>query len=122
MFSAKRLAIVPLTATLLSGCVVAIGNDGYSEDEHWEQQQDRNDHYLSDVQIGTHIDAVRAELGEAEFRDSFQRDGDVFEVLYYRTHHSHSDGKTTRDETTPVVFVAGRLVGYGPTAVANATR
>ncbi len=122
MFKATRLAAILLSSTALSGCVVAIGNDGFQEDEQWEQAQRRNDRYIDGVQLGTSINAVRADLGEAEFQDSFQRDGEVFDVLYYRTHHRHSDGKTTRDETTPMVFVDGRLVGYGPTAIENATR
>ena len=122
MFKAARLAALLLSSTALTGCVVAIGNDGFQEDEQWEQEQRRNDRYIDGVQLGTSINAIRADLGEADFQDSFQRDGEVFDVLYYRTHHSHSDGKTTRDETTPMVFVDGQLVGYGPTAIENATR
>ncbi|MFN3237760.1 MAG: DUF3192 domain-containing protein [Pseudomonadales bacterium] len=122
MFKAAHLAAILLSSTALSGCVVAIGNDGYHEDEQWEQDQRRNNRYIESAQIGTSINTIRADLGEADFRDSFQRNGEVFEVLYYRTHHSHSDGKTTRDETTPMVFIDGALVGYGPTAVENATR
>ena len=122
MFKTARLAAVLLSSAALSGCVVAIGNDGFQEDEAWEQQQKRNDRYIDNVQIGTSKNAIQADLGDADFQDSFQRDGETFEVLYYRTQHRHSDGKTTRDETTPLVFVDGALVGYGPTAVENATR
>lgn len=122
MFKTARLAAILLSATALSGCVVAIGNDGFQEDEQWEQDQKRNDRYIDGVQIGTSINTIRADLGDAEFQDSFQRKGEIFEVLYYRTHHRHSDGKTTRDETTPLVFIDGALVGYGPTAIENATR
>jgi len=122
MHNAARLIPIAFSAALLTGCVVAIGNDGFTEDDQWVQEQKRNDRYISGIQIGTNIDAVRADLGEAEFHDSFQRDGNVFEVLYYRTHHEHSDGKTTRDETTPIVFVEGQLVGHGPTAIEYATR
>ena len=34
-------------------------------------------------------------------------------VLFYRTNHKHSDGETTRDETTPLVFRNDQLVGWG---------
>ncbi len=122
MFKSTRLAAVILSSTMLSGCVVAIGNDAFQEDEQWEIEQERNDRYISRAQIGTSISAVQADLGDAEFKDSFQRNGETFEVLYYRTHHRKSDGRTTRDETTPLVFIDGALVGYGPTAVENATR
>ena len=122
MFKTARLAAILLSSATLSGCVVAIGNDAFQEDEAWQQTQKRNDRYIESVLIGTSINAIRADLGEADFQDSFQRNGEVFEVLYYRTQHRHSDGKTTRDETTPLVFIEGALVGYGPTAVENATR
>lgn len=122
MFKSTRLAAILLSSTVLSGCVVAIGNDGFQEDEKWEQDQQRNSRYINSVQIGTSITAIRADLGEAEFQDSFQRQGEIYEVLHYRTHHRKSDGRTTRDETTPMVFIDGALVGYGPSAVENATR
>lgn len=122
MFKAARLAALLLSSTVLSGCVVAIGNDGYDEDEQWEQSQKRNDRYITNVKLGASKTSIEADLGQPDYRDSFQRNGDTFEVLYYRTQHQHSDGKTTRDETTPLVFVDNLLVGYGPTAVENATR
>ena len=39
-----------------------------------------------------------------------------------RTHRTHSDGDTTRDETTPLVFEDGKLVGIGERAAAEAMR
>jgi hypothetical protein len=33
--------------------------------------------------------------------------------LFYRTQRKHSDGETTRDETTPLVFRDNRLIGWG---------
>tara|TARA_R110002110_G_scaffold221762_2_gene435869 strand:- start:34 stop:402 length:369 start_codon:yes stop_codon:yes gene_type:complete len=122
MFKAARLAAVLLSSTALSGCVVAIGNDAFEEDVKWEQNQKRNDRYISNISLGASMASIEAELGKPDYRDSFQRNGDVYQVLYYRTRHKHSDGETTRDETTPLVFIDGSLVGYGPTAVENATR
>tara|TARA_R110002072_G_scaffold36524_2_gene107504 strand:+ start:47528 stop:47896 length:369 start_codon:yes stop_codon:yes gene_type:complete len=122
MFKAARLAALLLTTSTLTGCVVAIGNDGFDDDEQWEQSQKRNERYIDSIKLGARIGAIHADLGEPDYRDSFQRNGDTFEVLYYRTQHRHSDGKTTRDETTPLVFIDGQLVGYGITAVENATR
>ncbi len=122
MFKAAKLAAILLASSSLSGCVVAIGNDAFQEDEKWEQAEKRNDSYISTIDLGTSSASVKADLGEPEYRDSFKRNNDTFEVLYYRTQHRHSDGETTRDETTPLVFVDGLLVGHGPSAVENATR
>ncbi len=122
MLHVTRIAAISLFAIVLSGCVVSIGGDEHREDKHWHQDQERNERYIAQAQLGTSVNLIVAELGEAHFKDSFQRNGDLFDVLYYRTHHRHSDGKTTRDETTPLVFVDGVLVGYGDSAVVNATR
>ena len=48
-------------------------------------------------------------------------DGSEIEVLFFRTRHRHSDGETTPDETTPLVFVDGELVGWGAAAYEDAT-
>jgi len=122
MFKAARLAAILLSSTALSGCVVAIGNDRFNDDEQWEESQKRNERYMSGSILGASMTAVQADLGEPNYRESFQREGDTFEILYYRTKHRHSDGRTTKDETTPMVFIDGKLVGYGATAIENATR
>lgn len=122
MFKAARLAAILLSSTALSGCVVAIGNDGFGDDEQWEETQKRNDRYIGGSVLGSSMTAVQADLGEPNYRESFQREGEIFDVLYYRTQHRHSDGQTTKDETTPMVFIDGKLVGYGASAIENATR
>ena len=45
--------------------------------------------------------------------EAFMDDGEEVRVLFYRTNHKHSDGETTRDETTPLVFRNDQLVGWG---------
>ncbi|HBO12182.1 MAG TPA: hypothetical protein DD491_05290, partial [Halieaceae bacterium] len=52
-------------------------------------------------------------LGTPADSEAFTRDGEEFRVLFYRTRHRHSDGETSRDETTPVVFRNDELVGWG---------
>jgi hypothetical protein len=46
-------------------------------------------------------------------------DGATYQVLYYRTHRTHSDGETTKDETTPLVFKDSALIGWGMDALAR---
>lgn len=113
---------VLLVAALLNGCVIAIGNDGNDEDNDWQQRQDRNSRYIRSLDIGQSMASVEADLGTPDFNESFQRDGDVFQVLYYRTRQIDDDGKTDMDETTPLVFIDRSLVGWGPTAIDKATQ
>ena len=48
------------------------------------------------------------------------RDGQTFDVLFYRTRLVTEDGRTTKDETTPIVFAGGAVIGWGDLALAEA--
>ena len=117
-----KLTGIMLLVTSLSGCVVAIGNDDWDHGEQdWQDRQERNFRYINRLDLGRSLTSVEAELGNPDFSDAFQRDGEVFHVIYYRTHHIDDDGKTTRDETTPLVFIDKQLVGWGELAIEKAT-
>ena len=111
-----------LLATSLSGCVIAIGNNAFDDEEEWQQRQNRNVNYIQHLDLGRGMASIEADLGNADFVESFQRDGDDFRVLYYRTQRVHDDGKTTMDETIPLVFIDRELVGWGHSAIDKATR
>lgn len=117
----RPLIIIGMTA-LLSGCVIAVNGDKWDEDDDsWEQRQNANARAIDSLTLGRDLSDVRARLGEPDFRETFLRDGAEFEVLFYRTQRVKGDGRTTRDETTPLVFVDGALVGWGESAIGFAT-
>ncbi|MFT4712651.1 MAG: hypothetical protein ACJAVI_001298 [Candidatus Azotimanducaceae bacterium] len=119
---AQTLALVSMTA-LLSSCVVSIGNDDFDDEhEQWQGQQDRALKMINGLDLGRDLASIESEFGVPDFTDSFMRSGEAIRILHYRTHHSHSDGKTTRDETTPLVFIDDQLVGWGDMAIEKATR
>ena len=112
-----------LLLSTLTGCVVAIGNDGHDNDENgWEHRQEKNLRYINGLDLGTAMNVVESDLGTPDFSDSFQRNGEVFNVIYYRTQHRESDGETSRTETTPLVFIGKSLVGWGELAIESATK
>ena len=112
----RRLLTLAFAALFLSGCVISIDGD-WEDDEHWAKRQRENREAIADLELGLRRATVEERLGTPDFVEAFVRGADEFEVLYYRTHRSHFDGETTRDETTPLVFVGGDLVGWGDTAV-----
>ena len=115
------LALLPIA----SGCVIAIDADEWDDDHRWtsgwEVRQHRNLDFINSLALGESIETVLSYLGDPDFTESFNREGERFEVLFYRTHRMHGDGATSKDETTPVVFVDGELVGWGDSAVDKAT-
>ena len=118
----NTLLLAAIITVPLSGCVIAINNDDW-ESEHgdWESQQKRNVRNIKQLELGRSQSAVEAEFGEPDLVESFSRDGADYKVLFYRTQRVKQDGLTTRDETTPLVFHDGMLVGWGESAIDKAT-
>lgn len=114
----KTIAMV-LVAGLASGCVLHVSEDGVSSGydgdwgDSWRDRQERNRKAIARLELGTPVDEVEHELGSPDFSEAFVGADGEYRVLFYRTHHRHSDGDTTRDETTPVVFRDGRVYGFG---------
>ena len=119
----KHLALTLIGILLLQGCVIKVNSDDWDEENSsWHRAQERNARLIQQLELGRSQASVESEFGEADLTESFKRDEDRFTVLFYRTQHRHSDGKTTKDETTPLVFIDGELVGWGETAIENATK
>ncbi|MEM1081479.1 MAG: DUF3192 domain-containing protein [Pseudomonadota bacterium] len=111
--------IKAITAVLaivwLSGCVIAVGNDGDSRsDGSWQDRERDNRNAIEQLQTGMTYGQVRDWMPhQAEFTESFQADEITYQVLFYRTQRVQADGRVTRDETTPLVFADGFLIGWG---------
>lgn len=104
-----------LLTLLLSGCVVHVGDDGPGSGEEWKARQEYNRDVIAHLEIGQTRANVEERLGRPDFTEAYVREGAEYHILHYRTQHRHGDGKTTRDETTPLVFRDGHLEGWGDT-------
>lgn len=112
----KRVAMILsalATTAILSGCVIVNGEPGWVGSSDWEREQERNSEAIANLDIGMERSAVVKRLGTPAFSEAFTREGDEYRVLFFRTRHRHSDGDTTRDETTPLVFKNDTLIGWG---------
>lgn len=115
------LAAALVAALTLQGCIVVADGDGsysYSSDD-WQKQERENRKVIASLDEGTTISDIENRLGTPNFSELWTVDGDKYRVLYYRTHRVDSDGETTKDECTPLVFVNGSLVGTGDLAVSR---
>lgn len=114
------LAVLIATPLMLglSGCVVSIGGDddsGFSSFDY-EDREYENRQKIARLQLNTSFSAIQTELGVADFNETYAKEGENIQVLYYRTHRKHKDGMTTKDECTPLIFKDGKLVSWGEQA------
>jgi len=114
-----------LAATLplmlgLTGCVISIGGEHSDWGSDWEKTQKDNRQAIARLNVGDSREHVMTMLGEPAFSESFTQNKNTYQVYYFRTHRSHGDGETTKDETTPVIFLDGKLTGWGESALNRA--
>ncbi|WMS85960.1 DUF3192 domain-containing protein [Pleionea litopenaei] len=114
-----RWLSISVAAVTMSGCVIAIHDGEIETKSGWEIKQQENVALLSQLSIGSSINDVTEIMGGADDTEGFEKDGKTYIVLYYRTRRVHEDGQTTRDETTPVVFEDGKLIGWGEQLLAK---
>jgi hypothetical protein len=113
----KKMALAALLAVGLSGCVINVQDtDEDSEYQKTRKVQQSNAAYINNLKLGATLPSVRASLGQPDFVETLRKDPAVYEVLFFRTHRIHSDGETTKDECTPLVFRDGVLIGFGDKA------
>lgn len=107
------IVAAPLTLSL-TGCVVAVGGDDrdykVSGSNHNEFENRKS---IASLPLSTSYNDAVHKLGVAEFNEKYEQDGDLIQVIYYRTHRVHKDGLTTKDECTYLKFVNGALVATG---------
>lgn len=118
------LRVFILFVVLLSmvGCVIAVNPDRWEDDDDdsWAERARHNSQEIDRLVVGASMDSVIASMGQPDIREAFVRAGTTYDAYYYRTHRVKSDYRTTKDEAVPLVFVGGKLVGWGESAIENA--
>jgi hypothetical protein len=121
----KTLAVAGMLASL-SACIIVTDRENVDLDwddstdsgtASWKQKQRENREVIAELEVGASVEMVKSELGSPDFSESFSDGGNQYLILRYRTHHRHSDGETSADETTALVFEAGLLTGWGDAAM-----
>lgn len=116
MRTVLKLATVAAMILSLTGCITVHESWEGSDSSDWYKRERSNREEISRLVMGMDQQQVLIRLGQPDFSEAYQADGAEFNVLFYRTHRVRSDGMTTKDETTPVVFRDGELIGWGDTA------
>ncbi|MFT5282364.1 MAG: hypothetical protein ACJA0G_000261 [Kangiellaceae bacterium] len=114
----KGLLAIVLSGVLLSGCVISIDRDhDYDNGTSWREIEKENRQKIIDLLPGTAISAVRLSMGTPAFDELIVKGDKEHRVLFYRTQLTEGDGITSKDECTPILFVNGKLIGFGEMAL-----
>ncbi len=115
MLSAALLSVFGL-----SGCVIAVGTDEFDDYDKVSHRDSKARQQIADLPLGQSFAEVKDKLGEPDFTEAFTGKDGEYRVYFYRTHRTKSDGDTSRDETTPLLFKDGKLAAIGDGAYKQA--
>ncbi|HET8815851.1 MAG TPA: DUF3192 domain-containing protein [Pseudidiomarina sp.] len=82
----------------------------------WQERETFNLKQIGRLDLGTAKGDVIRLLGSPDFSEAKATSDSEVLVLFYRTHHVKSDGITTRDECTPLLFKDDLLIAWGADA------
>ena len=112
----SKVTILLITVILLNGCVIVAGDRDW-EGNNWQKKQSLNRKHISQLSLSMTRNEVLEKMGVPNYSDALIKDGQEYRVLYYRTQRTKSDGETSKDETTPLVFKNDQLIGWGNEAL-----
>lgn len=83
----------------------------------WEDREAFNKQFIGKLQLEEFtFDQAIEQLGSPDLTEAKKVSTDKYQVLFYRTHHVKSDGITTLDECTALLFKNGILSAIGTNA------
>ena len=93
----------------------------YEEDTdqmRWDERQTYNQNYINTLSVEDTIskEAIIDRLGPPDITEAKILEDKTYQVMFYRTTHQKSDGITTKDECTPLLFKDGKLIAWGKSA------
>lgn len=112
----KKVVSRILIALALYGVFVALVVNFYDDSPanmQWEDREAYNRQFISQLKLGEFtFDQAIEKLGSPDITEAKKSDGISYQVLFYRTQHVKSDGITTQDECTYLLFVDNSLMEY----------
>jgi hypothetical protein len=93
----------------------------YKDDPHamiWQDREAFNKRYIEKLKIADSatLNHVLDYLGSPDLTFAKRNGEQVWQVVFYRTQHKTSDGITTMDECTGLLFKNEQLILWGPAA------
>jgi len=116
----KKVVVRILIALAIYGVFVALVVNFYDDspsDMEWGDRESYNKQYIGKLTLEKfNFEQAIEELGGPDITEAKKVDGNSFQVMLYRTQHMKSDGFTTQDECTALLFKNGSLIAIGKSA------
>ncbi|WNC67206.1 DUF3192 domain-containing protein [Thalassotalea nanhaiensis] len=83
----------------------------------WDEREGFNRQYIAKLKLDSaNLDKIIMDIGSPDLTEAKKVKTGNYQVMFFRTQHKHSDGITTQDECTPLLFKDDILVGIGESA------
>ncbi|WDD97709.1 DUF3192 domain-containing protein [Thalassomonas actiniarum] len=80
----------------------------------WEDREEFNRQYIAKLVPGQHtLEQILTDLGTPDSTEAIRKNNNYYQVTFYRTQHVKSDGITTQEECSYLLFVNDILTGSG---------
>ena len=116
----KKIVVRILIALAIYGVFVALVVNFYDDspaDMQWDDRESYNRQYIGKLTLDKfNFEQAIEELGGPDITEAKKVDKNNYQVMFYRTQHVKSDGFTTQDECTALLFKNGSLIAIGETA------
>lgn len=113
----KKIVTGSLIAIALYGLfviLVILFYDDSPDKMDWEDREVYNRQFIATLELEQFtLEQAITELGSPDITEAKKVVNDKFQVVFYRTQHVKSDGITTQDECTFLLFVNGILEEIG---------
>ena len=107
-------------ALIAYGIFVALVVNFYDDSPakmQWEDREAYNRQFIAKLELKQfNFNSAIEQLGSPDITESKLIDETSYQVSFYRTQHVKSDGITTQDECTALLFTNGILTAIGKTA------
>ncbi|RUO77308.1 DUF3192 domain-containing protein [Idiomarina seosinensis] len=115
----RKVVLLLITGILSYLAIVGLVLSLYEADPadmKWQERETYNAKQIGQLEFGMSKDDVIRMLGSPDINEAKETSTGAHQVLFYRTHHVTSDGITTKDECTPLLFNDNQLIAWGSDA------
>ena len=108
----RRIGIGVVLYALFAAAVIELYPDR-PQDMDWKDREEYNQVQITKLELGISRQEVLALLNSPDITEAKQSGSTKLQVMFYRTQHKKSDGITTQDECTPLLFENDVLIAWG---------